>query len=98
MAQYEIPGNTLCTCQQERGSMVLPHEGQSVRVKFIKDFHCWEGSKQVVIRAGTTYEGIATDIDTEEGFFDVIDAEENRLQFYIHDSTIQVEMLAHVAA
>lgn len=97
MVEQEIPVINTCACQQERGSALLPAEGQHVRVTFQKDFHTWEGNKQVVIRAGTMYEGTATDIDPE-GFFDVIDDEENRIQFFIYDSTIQLEIMSSIAA
>ncbi len=96
MAQEEIPVMNVCTCQQERGTAPLPAEGQQVRITLLKDWQSWEGNTRVVIPAGTSYEGTVSAIDTE-GFFDMVDAAEKPMHFYIYDSTIQVENLSAVA-
>ncbi len=84
-----VPG---CTCQLERGGSVLPQEGQRIRVTLQKNLQIWQGSQQVVIPAGTIYEGHAADIDAE-GFFDLVDDTDQRMKFYIYDSSLQVETL-----
>jgi hypothetical protein len=82
-----------CACQLKQLELQLPADGAPVRVTLGKDLHLWQGSRQVVIPAGTVYEGVAANIDPE-GFFDVVAADGQRTRIYRYDSAIQVDVLA----
>lgn len=82
-----------CTCQQARGSTILPIEGNYVRVTLSKDTQFWEGNERITIPAGTIYEGTAMAVDAE-GFFDLVDAENKRNKFYLYDSSLQIEVIS----
>lgn len=84
-----------CTCQQARGESSLPKEGARVRVTLRKDVLAWEGKERITIPAGTIYEGTATAVDTE-GFFDVVDDDDKHNKFYLHDSSLHIEVIALV--
>jgi hypothetical protein len=98
MAQENIQEQILheCTCQADRGHAPLPQEGQQVRVELLKDMQSWEGNKRVTIPAGTTYEGKTTAADPE-GFFDITDQAGQSRKFYVHDSSITVQIVTEAA-
>lgn len=81
-----------CTCQTGRGISGLPAEGEKVRVTLLKDVQSWKGKDRITIPKDTVYEGVAMAIESE-GFFDVVKGDDERMKFYIHDSSIKVESL-----
>ncbi len=80
-----------CACSSTPGADVLPEPGQHLRITLLKDVDSWEGQARTSIPAGTTYEGVVTQIDLE-GFFDMILDDGQIKGFYAHDKTIQVDV------
>ena len=75
---------------------MLPHRieaGQHVRVTLLKAIWGWAGSERTVVDpAGTVYDGIAGEVDSDQ-FFPLMLDDGSILRFSIYDSNITVEML-----
>lgn len=79
-----------CSCTQGL-DLLLPENGQRVRITLLKDVDSWEGNVRSVAPAGTVYEGTVANIDAE-GFFDITTDEGQSKGFYVKDATIHVEV------
>jgi hypothetical protein len=86
---------TLDAEQLQRVGATFPPEGDYVRVTLRRDQQSWQGARLVTIPAGTIYEGTAADVDTE-GFFTLVDTANERRKFYLTDSALHIQVIAHI--
>jgi hypothetical protein len=75
---------------------MLPHTieaGQRVRVTLLKAIWGWAGNERTIVDpAGTIYEGVVGDADSDM-FFPLMLDDGSMLRFSIYDSGIAVEVL-----
>jgi O6-methylguanine-DNA--protein-cysteine methyltransferase len=86
---------TLDAEQLRRVGATFPPEGDFVRVTLRREQQSWQGTRLVTIPAGTTYEGIAADVDTE-GFFTLVNAANEQRKFYLTDSALHIQVVARI--
>ena len=79
---------------------MLPHmveAGQIVRVTLLKAIWGWAGNERTIVdAAGTSYEGVAGEVDVDQFFALMLD-DGSILRFSIYDSNIAVKVLAPAA-
>lgn len=91
MAETNQSQPVFCSCSQVV-TAAIPQKGQRVRVILLKDVDSWEGQTRTVTPAGTVYEGLVAEIDTE-GFFDIVTDAGLTKGFYTKDATLYIDIL-----
>jgi hypothetical protein len=78
-----------------REGFTFPAEGDRLRVTLRRDQESWQNDRRIVIPAGTVYQGVAANVDTD-GFFELVSAEGNVIPLYLNDSALLIEVTSAV--
>jgi hypothetical protein len=78
-----------------REGFTFPAEGDRLRVTLRRDQESWQNDRRVVLPAGTVYQGVAANVDTD-GFFELVSAEGDVIPLYLNDSALQIEVTSAV--